>query len=237
MVTIPANTIYFWLVLTNIFALAVLGWSARRLPRSPAKRAFVLFIPGYLCWSNPLLLVQLQSLDSPLIRFTSQCIYGGGILFVASLGHFVIALSAPQEIRSWRFWLFMANYLFLLIGSFAGYLESGMTMTAAGLQPLEGPLFRYFNSSMLAFGLYFLTVCGLSFVYTKQELLAVQLRTIFWTAVPSFALLMITNSIFPAWFDYYAAAPAGALWLLLFFSGISYILTAGKTLLPRDSFS
>ncbi|MBN8549120.1 MAG: hypothetical protein J0M12_07395, partial [Deltaproteobacteria bacterium] len=161
---IQAQTIYFWLVVTNLMALALLCWAGRNLPPSAGKRAFLLFIPCYLCWSNPLLVVQVLDLHGPYIRLMSQIIYAGGIVFMAALGYFILTIAAPAALNSIPFWLFQLNYAVLFVLSFLGFIEGGIERMPDGtLQPLEGPLFRYFNWSMLPFGLYFLSMCGISY--------------------------------------------------------------------------
>lgn len=223
--------IVLWLLMTNALALLLWGWARRKLPESLAKHSFLRFLLAYLCWSNPLLLVQLVPPEGESIRFISQMIHVGGILFVASLGHFVLTLSCPEETRSWRFRLFMLNYAFVAGITFAGYLENGVQIGEHGLAPIPGPFLPYFNFTMIAFGLYFLVGALLAYRRERVELMTLQLRALLWTSIPSFSLLMITNAVVPGLTGNYEATPAGPLWFLILFAGIAFILYQGEALL------
>ncbi len=232
---IPSHVIFFWLIFTSSATVALLIVARRMLEASAVRSAFLACLGSYLCFSLPLLTVFLQTPSDPYVRFTSQMIHAGGIMYVYLLGRFVITIAKPEETSSYRFRLFELNYIVLFIASFAGFIEQGVTIGQSGLAPVPGPLMPYFNLSMVAYSAYFLTVCGVAYKTTSDQLLLCQLRAIFWTALPAFSMLMITNSIIPGITGDFQATPAGALWVLLCFAGVGYILSHGKHLLLDQS--
>ena len=228
---IPSATIYFWILVTTVSTVALLVWTYRSIEPSTVKNAFLSCLAFYLFYSVPLLVVHLLSVESVYIRFVSQMIHGGGIVFVVLLGRFLILLSNPSELKTTRYKLFLLNYCFLFVASFSGLIENGVSQGPQGLYPNPGILMPYFNVTMLFFGIYFLSICGIAYFKTNDDLLFGQLKSIFLTALPAFGMLMVTNAIIPGITGNFEATPAGALWLLMCFAGVGFVLKQGKELL------
>ena len=174
--------------------------------------------------------MQLLGVDDVLMAICSTLIHACGIVFVSLLGFFMITFSAPQEIKTVRFWLFQTNFVVLLLACILGFVEHGAELGVHGLRAKPGPLLPYYNLSVLAYGVYFWWVCWRAYRTAQTELLRSQLQAILATAVPAFGMFLATNAVIPAMFGNYKATPAGALWYLLLFGGVAYILVHGRSL-------
>lgn len=228
---LPKSVILFWALFTSLSTLGLLVYAGKSLEKSQVKSAFLTSLVSYLFFSFPLLAVFLQTPSDPYVRFTSQCIHAGGILFVVAIGKFILSIASPKELATWRMRFFEVIYFALFISSFLGLIENGVEVGSRGLAPIPGLLMPYFNVTMVLFSGYILFICGSAYRNTKDVLLYCQLKAIFWTALPAFSMLMITNAIIPGLTGDFSATPSGALWVLLCFSGVGFILAQGKNFL------
>lgn len=228
---LPTGSIMLWLAIANLSSLSLYLIVLWFLPRSVSSDLFRYFLLSYVAFANPLLVVQLLTPEHSWMPLCSTLIHANGVFFVMLLGQFLLSIAGPQELRSWRFRFFYANFAVLLLCALFRLIEQGAEMSELGLRPRPGILHPYFTFTMLMYGAYFCWFSWNSYRRTSEQLVRHQIRALAYSAFPASVMFLTTNAIVPALTENYQITPVGSLWFLILFAGILYVLWAGRSLL------
>ncbi|MBX3722942.1 MAG: sigma 54-interacting transcriptional regulator [Turneriella sp.] len=219
----------FNLPLIVMGSLAVL-----RLDSARSRTLFVLLAGALMLWATPLVFVRADFLGAEIIAFMSRLTFCGGAIAVTVLFLFCDGFGGakPSVLR----YAALANGVFVLAATLAGFVEQGVVPAATGFMPVRGPMHIYYVISMSATVLAAFLRLALIYRHSDSTLLRFQIASIASYGLLGFAFPIINNGVFPILIPHYSFPVFGVLGVLFFQYGIFRMLVRGELLFIRRLF-
>ncbi|MCB1175149.1 MAG: sigma 54-interacting transcriptional regulator [Leptospiraceae bacterium] len=226
---IPFEFLGTWLLCVNVLSLGLIAWSFFKLDRGPLRLAFQWLIVGSLLYINPLLLFWLPDWNLASRLLIAELVFLGILVFANIFAVFIIFFGQIQaEFKSWRFGGFQLLNLTIIALTLGGHVIQSVSANGQTFVLEHGFGYPVFMLAAVIFFSYYVWLCYISYSRSQSIVYRHQMRLILGTGLISALGLVINNALIPGLTGVSTYAPLGTLAVMVFYSGVFFVLAYGE---------